>query len=469
MKRNRGSVTIEATLSLTTFLFFFIMLYNLLIVCITQARVSEAINNTAKELSQYSYLIGKTGLDRSIGNIQNQAQNNRTEVNENIKNVAQVYSAMTNIKNDAQNTVADMESFDVDTIVQGSQELKRSIEENGAQAQSAMGQLEETFTQMANDPRTFILGIGQIGASEVFEIFKSKYVAGPLALGLSKKHLRTSEGESDAALEETLKRMRIVPGTKNGTTSYIKGLDFSQSTIFPYGSDEITIAVKYKIKIIPLLPVDLEYEVCQKATTKGWMHGDGKQLKIPSQSNSGSQQQQQPQQPQQMQITESIWNGSNPSEINRFIRNQAITSYKQEGYKSISGRGATYAQVYNSDTNTFLMVSSSNPLFGEVNTEALNDETTKNQIKEQIERLSAGVKSSCEQLDTVTVKYIGDGGTKKEDVKSGENKKYELVLVVPEDEGVKALYEEVLKDCNTKGVHVTFEASYGRVLEKASE
>ena len=57
-KVERGSVTVEATISLTAFLFFFLMIYCMIDVCIMQAKISFALNNSAKEISQYSYLYG---------------------------------------------------------------------------------------------------------------------------------------------------------------------------------------------------------------------------------------------------------------------------------------------------------------------------------------------------------------------------------------------------------------------------
>lgn len=458
MKRNTGAVSIEATISLTAFIFFFMMLYDLLTVCITQAKISEAINNTAKEISQYSYIIGKTGLDKSLGDFQQSAQGNKEQTNETLKNIATMYSSMENIGSDIKNTATNTSSLD--DALKKATGLVDSIKSNGAEAEAAAGNLKTTITDIAQDPKSFILGIGQLVASEGFEVFKSKLIVAPLATGMAKKHLMTSEGQSDEELETVIKNMRIVPGTKNGNTSYIDGLDFSDSVLFPYGSDEITIAVKYKIKVIPLLPVNLEYEVYQKASTKGWMHGDGKEVKLNNNNVSVEN---------KSTVTysksNSIWNGTNSGEINKLIRNMGIKEYKANGYKSLSK--STYAHMYNSDTNTFVMFSSSNPLYNEVTLDVLKDEDTKQKIKEQIETLTAGIKGSLENLDTVEVKIIGNNGTEKKAYSSGKDKKYEFVLTVPEDEGIKEFYQEVIKSCNTRGVKVIINQSYGCALEKA--
>lgn len=457
MKQNRGSVSVEATISLTAFIFFFVMLYDLLIVCVTQAKINEAINNTAKEISQYSYIIGKTGLDKSIGDFQQSGQEKKQETNDMLQNVATMYSAMQNIGSDIKNI--DTSTSTLDEALSQAQGMVDSIQKNGSEAGEAAGNLKTAVTDIAKDPKSFILGMGQLVASEGLEIFKSKLIVVPLATGMMKKHLMTSSNQSDEELEAILKNMRVVPGTKNGTISYIDGLDFSESTLFPYGSDEITIAVKYKIKIVSLLPVDLEYEICQKASTKGWMHGDGKELKITDNKASVEDTS-----VVTYSKTDSVWNGTNTSEINKLIRDMGIKEYKANGYESLCN--ATYAQVYNPKTNTFVMFSSSNPLYGEVTLEVLKEKSVKEQIKNQIETLTAGIKSSSENLKTVKTKTIGNNGTQKNEYNSGVNKKYELVLTIPEDEGIKELYEEVLKECETRGVTVTLNQSYGCALKK---
>ena len=62
IKSESGSVTIEATISLTAFMFAIVTLLTIVNICMIQARMSVAINTTAKELSQYSYLYSLTGF-----------------------------------------------------------------------------------------------------------------------------------------------------------------------------------------------------------------------------------------------------------------------------------------------------------------------------------------------------------------------------------------------------------------------
>lgn len=462
MKKNQGVITVEATLTLTAFMFFFMMLYDLLTVCITQAKVAEALNNTAKEFSQYSYIIGVTGLDKSVGQLQENANTKKEDVNNTISNIASLYEATQNVGKDMKGAVANTDTSDLSSIAASVQTMYDSVKSNADQSKEQIDNLKETVSSIAEDPKKFIFGIGQLIMSEGLEIFKSQLIVDPLARGMMKKHLMTSKGQSNEDLEQILQGMRIVPGSRFGKTSYINGIDFSHSTLFPYGSDEITIVAEYKIKIIPLLPVNLEYSVKQKASTKGWLHGDGQVLKVDESSGKSTVKDEST--PTQYTNTDSVWNGTDPTEINKLIRNMGISDYKTQGYENLSG--STYAQLYNSETNTFVMISSSNPLYGEVNLETLKSEETKKYIKNQIEKLTSGIVSSCENQSKVTIKRIGDGGTEKVTYDSGKNKSYILDLVIPQDEGVKELYEEIIKDCKTHGVTVKLTSSYGCALQE---
>ena len=241
MKKNQGVITVEATLTLTAFMFFFMMLYDLLTVCITQAKVAEALNNTAKEFSQYSYIIGVTGLDKSVGQLQENANTKKEDVNNTISNIASLYEATQNVGKDMKGAVANTDTSDLSSIAASVQTMYDSVKSNADQSKEQIDNLKETVSTIAEDPKKFIFGIGQLIMSEGLEIFKSQLIVDPLARGMMKKHLMTSKGQSNEDLEQILQGMRIVPGSRFGKTSYINGIDFSHSTLFPYGSDEIQL------------------------------------------------------------------------------------------------------------------------------------------------------------------------------------------------------------------------------------
>lgn len=56
MREQKGYITIEATIVLSIYIFAFMMIFSLIHICRAQMKISVAINNAAKEISEYSYL-----------------------------------------------------------------------------------------------------------------------------------------------------------------------------------------------------------------------------------------------------------------------------------------------------------------------------------------------------------------------------------------------------------------------------
>lgn len=91
----RGVVTIEATISLCAFLFLFMTMYSVITVCNTQARMAVALDNTAKELSQYTYLYSLTGLQDKYMELQKKAAEATNGATETIDQVGEISNSVT--------------------------------------------------------------------------------------------------------------------------------------------------------------------------------------------------------------------------------------------------------------------------------------------------------------------------------------------------------------------------------------
>lgn len=66
MREQKGYITIEATIVLSIYIFAFMMIFSLIHICRAQMKISVAINKAAKEISEYSYLYGASGLSDSM-------------------------------------------------------------------------------------------------------------------------------------------------------------------------------------------------------------------------------------------------------------------------------------------------------------------------------------------------------------------------------------------------------------------
>lgn len=438
----KGSVTIEATIALTSFLFMFIMIYSLITICRAQARVQIAIDATAKEISQYSYIYGLTGLDSSLAKFQQGAEGTKDEIDGVIGNVAGVFEGIQSIGDAG----ANLDIGDLDSALTKWDEVSGLLDETSEDFSAAKTKIEE----MAENPQNLLLGMAKLVGSEALEVTKSRAIAEPVTRALIQKHLKRS---NDDTADAYCRSIGIIPDTYFGTKSYFNGLDFSNSTLFPYGSDEITIIVTYKVKILQLLPVDLEFNITQSAVTRGWLHGDmssngnSTEDRVNALAAKGA----------------SIWNDATLDERVTLIRNMGVKQLKDEGYYGVSGQ--TYIQAYDPATNSFVLVSSANPLYG---IDSMDD-ISKEDIKTNLERLAAQMNSSTDNMTAIKIKKTdSNGNIVTEEVQCSGEKNKKVIVVIPEDEGLKTIFEEVATGL---GSDVTFEfqPGYGSVFVTEKE
>lgn len=426
-RRENGVITIEATISLSAFIFAIVTILSIVNVCIVQAKISNAINLTAKELSQYSYLYSLTGFSKSEAELHRAGQEGTASIDNILTDVNTMYNEIEKIGETGQQT-----PNNVDDIMASWDSVVGSAEA----IDDAAGSIESTImNDIANDPKGLMFGIAKMAASETLELGKSKLIAAPLSKALVKKHL---VAEEDGSVEAYLKSLGVVP--KND--SYLDGLDFSESTLFPYGSNEITVNVSYDVKIIPLLPLDFTFHFNQTAKTNGWLAGDV--------SYKGST---------EYVENETLWTQATVSERVSLIRNMVIKDMQDEGYQKVSGM--TNVHLYSPTENEFVTISSMNPLYtaeGEppMTVDQLDDE----KMKESIETLCGKMWSVTEGETKVTTKAEQDGVTTKKE-NNCTNTKNKIVLVIPEDPGLKEYIEGIIAECNTRGVTIEVVPSYG--------
>lgn len=429
-KAEKGAITVEATISLSAFMFAIVTILSIINICTVQAKIGVAINTTAKELSQYCYLYSLTGFAESEAKLRENGVEDTQELNAIMGNIGTVFDEIQNLGEG--NPQSDI---DVDTIM-ADVESKIGSVENIEAAGSAIGNSLETI---AEDPKSLIMGMAKMLASDGLELAKSKIIAAPLSKGLCKKHLVNS---SESDVEAYLKSLGIVPGADG---KYLSGLDFSESTLFPYGSNEITVSVNYKVKVIPLLPIDFEYEFRQTAITNGWLAGEATYKSEPEYIEDP--------------LNNSIWVTATVSERSRLIRSMGIDDLLEEGYQKTSG--LTDVQLYNPTKNEFVMIASMNPLYSPADEETIEvEDINKDAVKESLERLCGKINSTTDGRDTVNTKIEENGNTTKKE-NSCINASNKIVLVIPEDDGLQELFQEIINEMDTKGVTFELITSYG--------
>lgn len=433
IKKEKGSVTIEATIALSAFMFAIVTVLTIVNICIVQARISYAINTTAKELSQYSYLYSLTGLPDSEARLANAAQEGTASVDDILTNVNTVYNEIQNIGNTLEST-----DNDIENILEDAEEIIGNVDEIEA-AGSSIG---DTLGDIAANPKALMFGMAKMAGSDTLDLVKSRLIAAPLSKAMCKKHL---VNEKDGDVDASLKDLGVVP---NGH-SYLGGLDFKQSSIFPNGSNRITVNVSYDVKVIPLLPIDFTFHFNQTAVTHGWLSGDSSFKSVPTPETASET---------NYIDNDTMWIKTPVKERVDFIRYMGIMELEDEGYSKTSG--LSNVQLYNKDINEFAMISSMNPLWSSTE-EVITAETMDVEaVKESVERLCGSMKKTTNGLSKITTKVEKDGIAEKieNDCTEASNK---IVLVIPEDPGLKEKMEKIIEEADTMGVTIELVANHG--------
>ncbi len=209
-KNERGAIAIEAALSLTMFMFAMLTIYTMYHVSLAQARIGAALNATAKEISQYSYIYSLTDLNEKQSNLAANGGVAKSTLSDNLSEVNDVYGAFSGLAGTAIHALGSSDNA-------------------------------ESFIYYALDH-----GIDAAKGG----------LTGVVAQQLIKKHFGSNP-------DKFLKGL----GIKGG----VSGLSFAKTRIFQSGtSKDILLDVRYQVTVVKLLGFDLKlnFELCAK--TRAW-------------------------------------------------------------------------------------------------------------------------------------------------------------------------------------------------------
>ena len=232
-----GAVVIEATLSLSVFMFLIVILLSIVNICTAQAKIGIALNQTAEEMSQYLYFYSLSGLN----DIQAKVYADSSETRQQIEG----------LEDGITDGIKSLQKFG-----RGGSELSDTIseiKEDGSNVKDIVQEIAST-----DDKTAWIKSLVKVAGNEGFEIGKG-YFAGALSKGLMVKHL-TINDEIDC--DRNLRDMGVIDG--------LDGLNLNSSSIYTNGTEDITLICKYKVKLLNLLNNDITFSFVQTAKTKAW-------------------------------------------------------------------------------------------------------------------------------------------------------------------------------------------------------
>lgn len=255
MKNNKGSLTVEACLSLTMFLMIFVTILYIMRIVFAYEIVQHALNQTAKEISAYSYYYAASGMADINGQVQSSTAGGIEHFNQNMTNVVNVYQEFSELGNIAKEQGESAKKGDWDGIVSGLQ----NAGEKYSDFQDALGPAADTLKSVADDPVAAIKSVGSVllnGGNEAAKTF----LCGEISRNLMSKYIA---GGSYQDADTRLKNLRIDGG--------MDGLDFSASSFWSAGNEQdIELVVCYTIKpVFPFKIVD-KLNFINKITVRGW-------------------------------------------------------------------------------------------------------------------------------------------------------------------------------------------------------
>lgn len=255
MKKLKGSLTIEAALSLTTCIIVIFTLIYLVKVIYIHERVQYALSETAKEMVVGAYIMDKTGLLDLQQNAYSQAKGNIDQFESSFDALISSYnevslemSGLTSYSRteDEQNSYESLPSEGEisQQIFENQYQLKNTI----VKAYSFMNEFVQFIKISVEDSTKLITSLGVVPGLEVINnAIGTRIVKASLLQYIS---------------EEDYKKWGIVGGEE--------GMNYLRST-FLLQDEDIVIIVNYKIKI-PLLmdilePISITQGVCVRAFT----------------------------------------------------------------------------------------------------------------------------------------------------------------------------------------------------------
>ena len=98
VKNEHGAIVVEATIAFTAFIFLIFIVYSIVDICYIQAKMGIALNESAIDMSQYSYLYYKFGIDAVDDAVSSAASESRARANDTLNAVDSLMSAIGDVE-----------------------------------------------------------------------------------------------------------------------------------------------------------------------------------------------------------------------------------------------------------------------------------------------------------------------------------------------------------------------------------
>ncbi len=273
MKENcsqRGSISIEATISLVIFTFFMISVLLFINISRTQMRIQAAADKAVKEITGYLYLYKITGLydlDMSIQNGKKPAKKAMGEAFGSFDKIALGVETVMDQVDSSGLARGEVDFSDPGGTYEKVKDLAETAKTQGQTIKDQYGALTSLFKEVSDNPILYLKSMGAIAANYAGSRLKTFVIGSIMARDLTLKYMGGRD-QADALLRKW--------NVENGAD----GLDFSCSSIFDSEGDsanpaeDVNIVILYRMSVAPLLGRTFQQTFCITASARGWLGGD---------------------------------------------------------------------------------------------------------------------------------------------------------------------------------------------------
>ncbi|MBT9776422.1 hypothetical protein GPL15_07885 [Clostridium sp. MCC353] len=260
LKKEKGSLTVEAAIVLVIFIFGYISIITIGSFIRAQMIIQYSITQAAKDISAYCYLVSKTGLMDDSKNLAGEAGKFKKDTDTVIDTVVKLYGAVSDGADHITNSVTEIqENKDITGKLESLENLGSGAAADYQNIMNAANAMADTGTDYFSDPRAILKGLGAVAKDTAFSQAKSIALAAPISKALVKRQvdLYNTAGSSGDILE------------KLGVVDGMEGLNFTGSTLFNDGKT-ITVRVTYSMKVdYPFFDLK-EFHFIQTVSTEAW-------------------------------------------------------------------------------------------------------------------------------------------------------------------------------------------------------
>lgn len=263
-RKEAGAIAIESILSLTFFLMTILALMMGTMLIRAQAAMQYALNQTAKEISGYFYLLDKFGIASAIsGNSTEAAQASFQQLNDSIGHIV---SFSGEIKDDVEGKAQDYEEVVsnakagtlTDADIERIKQIPQDAKETSEAIKNEVNIIKTDLKNLKNaDKKEMFKGVLQVFSKALINTALSKYVTPPVCEALMPKYLSTRN------LDNFYQQAGIIEDTINfeGSQMLADGRTISLVVTYQVDASKLTLGFYKK---------NLQFQ--QIASTCAWIH-----------------------------------------------------------------------------------------------------------------------------------------------------------------------------------------------------